>query len=365
MTQSDHFEPAGYARLLRDTLRDWRAGQPTPDARRHAPSAALVRRFLAHFCRHPFSRMHYESFARYDALAAHTLPEREGRRLALAAPRGSAKSTVHSLALPLLDIVLGRERYILIISATTAQATARLRGIRAELSRNSALRRCFPDETAARELWSRRAVCVNGVQVEGHGAGVELRGLSHGEYRPTKIILDDAEASARALSPRGRRMVEEWYNEVVEHLGDAYTHIEVVGTVLHPDSLLSRLLKRADFGARLHRSVVAWSPARDEWDEWRAILLNPENPDRVASARQYHLARAARMDAGTRVLWRAREGYPALMEQLALQGQASFFKEKQNAPFAAEGRVFDIRRWSYFRLRGTTIEWDEARPADS
>ena len=265
------------------------------------------------------------------------MPGREGRRLALAAPRGSAKSTIHSLALPLLDILLQRERYILIISATTAQATARLRGIRSELSRNAVLRLCFPDETAARELWSRRAVCVNGVQVEGHGAGVELRGLAHGEYRPTKIILDDAEASARALSPRGRRMVEEWYNEVVEHLGDAYTHIEVVGTVLHADSLLSRLLKRADFEARLHRSIAAWSPARDEWEEWRAILLNPENPDRIASARQFHLARAARMDAGTRVLWRAREGYEALMEQLALQGQAAFFKEKQNAPFAGRG----------------------------
>ncbi len=354
-------DPRAQADYLRDALAVVRRlrrageGEQPPDLAR-IPSLAHARHFHPAYFRLPFSHMHVESLMRYDAQAAPGLAGREGRRVAIVAPRGSAKSTLHAMLFPLLDILHGRERHIVILSATLGQASLRVRNLKAELSRNAPLAARFPAVRAKAALWTRRAFSVNGVTVEAFGAGAELRGIGSGEYRPTKIILDDAEASARALSPRGRKQTADWFAEVVENLGDRYTHIEVVGTILHPDSLLSRLLRRPDFEARAYRSVEAWSARPDLWEEWRTLFNDATNPRRVSSARTYFLARREEMLRGTRVLWPAREPYDRLMAQVETMGRPAFFKEKQNQPLAASGRTFAPERFIRFTLLSGRLE---------
>src|SRR5690606_41735477 len=95
-----------------------------------------------------------------DHRALHAFPPRRSSdlRLALAAPRGSAKSTVASLILTLHDIVYEREPYILLISATKRQAQQRLAAIRKELTHNQDLKRVFAlprSEEHTSELQSR------------------------------------------------------------------------------------------------------------------------------------------------------------------------------------------------------------------
>lgn len=339
---------AQLARMRRDGAAD---APPAPCALAH------IRRFHASYCRLAFSRLHLWSCLRHDRLApatagdagdaARALAMRRGTRLALAAPRGSAKSTIHSLLLPVLDVLHARERFIVIVSATTAQARARLRSLHRELHLNTALATAFPgrDVRATRD-----ALVSNGVRVEAFGARCELRGMSWHEFRPTKIILDDAEASAAAATAHGRDATARWFAEVVEYLGDSYTHIEVVGTLLHPRSLLAGLLERPDFEAVRCASVERWSGATALWDEWKRLLLDPADPDRAATARAFLTRNHRAMTEGTAVLWKAREDYAALMAQLALRGRAAFLKEKQNQPGAAEMRVFDTARMRRFAL---------------
>ncbi|MCX7719112.1 MAG: phage terminase large subunit [Candidatus Sumerlaeaceae bacterium] len=324
-------------------------------------SAAFARRYFPHLCRRPFCALHLDSFARYDALASGPILTRTGTRFALAAPRGAAKSTIHSLILPLLDLCLGRERHIVLISATLAQARTRLRNLRLELERNDALRADHPRLTETEKPWNRHSLSAAGALIEVFGAGAEIRGIGHAGFRPTKIILDDAEDSRRVATGRARRATADWYSEVIENLGDTYTHIEVIGTILHPQSLLATLLARADFTGRLYRSVESWADRADLWAEWRLRLMDPLDPDRLATAHAFFEHHRGEMLRGARVLWPEREDYEALMIQCALRGRRAFFKEKQNAPFDDETRLFRTAEWRTFVLRdGYLWPWVEA-----
>jgi predicted phage terminase large subunit-like protein len=150
------------------------------------------------------------------------------------------------------------------------------------------------------------------------------------------------------MSETARAETLAWYNEVVENLGDSYTHIEVVGTILHPDSLLATLVRSPHFEGRVYRSVEAWAERGDLWDRWRTILANPSDAGRLDSARSFFLANREAMLRGTRVLWERKESYEQLMMQLATRGRVAFFKEKQNEPLSAGSRVFDTAAWLRF-----------------
>jgi hypothetical protein len=310
----------------------------------------FAQNFFPHHTRLQFGLMHRVIFALYTrTLRPCPLEQRPARRLAIAAPRGAAKSTLKTLILPIHATLYARERYIVIVSATLKQAQQRLHNIQAEFRTNERLSEVFQKELKRKGKWTGKSINLNGVQIEVYSAGTELRGISHRQWRPTLILLDDVENSAGARSIQRRDKLFEWYNEVIENLGDTYTAIEIVGTLLHPDSLLARLLKRPDFDARVFRSIERFADRADLWEQWRSLYGNLDDPDRLETARRFFAQRRAEMTRGTRVLWQAKEDYYELMCQLTTRGRAAFFKEKQNEPGAAEDVFFDLSRAVKFR----------------
>jgi predicted phage terminase large subunit-like protein len=317
-----------------------------------ADSARLAIQFLfPHWCRLPFCRMHLESLDRYDALTrAATVSQREGRRFVLLAPRGYAKSALHSTLLPLLDLCFSRERFIVLISATRAQAEGRLRAIREELATNATLRLLFPHLQHAQEN-NRRTLVVGGQRISAYGAGCELRGIGHLQARPTKIVLDDVEDSSRIFSAKYREAMYAWYQEVVEPLGDATTHIEIVATLLHTDSLVARLAQRPHIEVRRYSAIESWARDTTLWQRWHEIFTNLSDPERLERARAFFAAHERDMLAGACVLWPEKESYLQLMEQYVAMGRTAFFKEKQNEPPSGEGNMFAPETWPHFVLR--------------
>lgn len=80
---------------------------------------AFAQAYLTSHCTSPPSRMHREIFQ-----ALTRLMQRRDGRLAVAAPRGHAKSTIVSLVFVLWCALYRKEKFILIISATKDQADA-------------------------------------------------------------------------------------------------------------------------------------------------------------------------------------------------------------------------------------------------
>ncbi len=202
----------------------------------------FARRLFPDYCRLPFSPMHRAIFRWHGRMGEGRVPSRRGLRFALAAPRGSAKSTLVSLILPLHDLLFRREKYMVLLSATERQAAQRLRAVRRELTR-------FPSRHCR---LTARVLEYGKARMEAHGAGTELRGISHGSWRPTKIILDDAETSRCATSGRARLRLRDWFAEIVEYLGDSYTHLLAIGTILHTN----RACWRNSCGGRTFRACA-------------------------------------------------------------------------------------------------------------
>lgn len=294
----------------------------------------------------PFAPFHHQLFREHMMMGREPLALRMGRRTCLAAPRGSAKSTVVSFLLVLHDLVYQRETYIVLISATQRQAQQRLRALRRELTEKTPLVQLFaPRYNRETVQSSERYLMAGKTRIEAFGAGVEMRGISHNGWRPTKVILDDAESSAAALSPRRRQKLHDWFTEVIDPIGQRQTHVLAIGTVLHAESLLSTLLSRPDFNALRFASIERFAPDSPEWRTWKALLTDPTSGEATGktareTARDYFTAHRAQMEQGAEVLWPESEDYEQLMAQLLVQGRRSFYQEKQNQPQGPEDALF-------------------------
>lgn len=300
--------------------------------------------------------MHREFFRLYRKHFTNgPLESRPPRRTAIAAPRGYAKSTFETLIIPLHATLYAREGYIIILSATLKQAEQRLKNIKSELEANRLLKDVFREELARRGQWTDKSIQVNNVQIDVYSAGTEIRGISHRQWRPTLVLLDDIEDSKSAYSSDRRDKLYEWYNEVIENIGDTYTAVEIIGTLLHPDSLLARLLRRPDFESYIFKSIDQFAERTDLWEEWRKRFTNLSDAERLETARAFFNQNRAEMLRGTRVQWQSKEDYYELMTQLTTHGRAAFFKEKQNSPSASEEAFFDLARAIKFQIHDSNI----------
>jgi predicted phage terminase large subunit-like protein len=173
-------------------------------------------------------------------------------RLVIAAPRGHAKSTLLSLAYPLYRAACYREPYVLLVSDSGVQAESHIGNIFQELLENDQLvadypHLALPDMEHYRKQRVKRAardfITVGGLRFTGAGAGQSLRGLRHGNQRPSLILSDDLENDENVRTPEQRRKLRDWFLKSLSNLpGSEGGRIIVVGTILHHDSLLAWLL---------------------------------------------------------------------------------------------------------------------------
>lgn len=297
--------------------------------------------FFPHYCTRPFNPLHLDMFADYK------YGERDIKD-AWAAPRGSAKSTNATLIDPIHDVCYGLEKFILVISSTTPLANAKLKDIRNEIQSNVRLRAVFgvrfPGKKAGESKFtviSKSGRCY----FQALGRGSEVRGIRINENRPTKIVLDDVEFSEEVYNEKTREKTASWYLEDVVKSGDTGTNIVFVGTVLHKDALLPKLLANPGYHGRTYRSIISWSQREDLWNEWRRIYQNVDDESRKHHAQEYFEKNREEMLRGTEVLWPEKEDYLAHMKDIAENGIISFMKEKQNDPQGQENKVFAKVHW--------------------
>lgn len=308
---------------------------------------------LPDLCRLNFSEMHHDLFSlRQNKMSPP--PDRQGAINLTLAPRGAAKSTLVSFIFPLHAMLHKLDPYIVLISATQRQAITRLDNIRRALRHNPMLRKYFPREMKTLERSSRTTIVLNGCRLDAFSVGTEIRGITHGEWRPTWIILDDVESSSRVLNPNYRDNVTNWMREVIENLGDRYTNVDLVGTLLHTDALPVRMRARPDVKSETYKSILAESENPKLWENWLALLNDLADPDRIGSAQAYYKSQRVDMLAGAKVLWDEKEDYYDLQLKRATLGAIAFNQEKQNEPPTESQQWFPLE--SLIRFNPATFE---------
>src|SRR5207302_9130749 len=112
------------------------------------------------------------------------------------------------------------------------------------------------------------------------------------------------------------------------------SNVEIIWTVLHPQSLLAGLLENPGFASIKYQAVQQFATvsAIPLWQEWRDIFLALGNPTHQDDARAFFEAHATEMLKGTKVLWPERESYYDLMVMRIVEGESAFWLEKMNEP---------------------------------
>lgn len=171
-------------------------------------------------------------------------------KAAAAAPRGHAKSTAVTHSYGMACIVFQLKRFIVIISNTYDQAVQFLGDIKVELKENEELIQLFKIKKIIKDTESEIIIEFdNGTQtrVIAKGSGQEIRGSKWRNMRPDLIIGDDLENDEMVRSEDQREKFRNWFfSSVVPAVSDK-GEIRIVGTVLHFDSLLERVLNDSEW----------------------------------------------------------------------------------------------------------------------
>ncbi len=260
-----------------------------------------------------------------EALAVEKPWETGGSRFYAAAPRGHAKSTIINFLLPLYWICFKRKKVIVIISETQDFATNFVTDIKKQFEENERLRADFGEMTGdsvrPRPLkWTTSDFSVAHrnskgkvsfkTRVVAKSTNSQFRGIKEGANRPDAIICDDLENDELVRSKVQRQQTWDWFNKtVIPALNPATGCLIVIGTILHFDSLLQRLLNLAkrqqQNGSRAYRSKL-----------YRAIK-----------------------DDGT-LLWKDRFTKEFLEERREEMGTLAFNSEYLNIPIDEEARIY-------------------------
>jgi predicted phage terminase large subunit-like protein len=227
-----------------------------------------------------------------------------------------AKSTSMTFFYPLFMALYEKKKFIVIISASEDSAKKFLRRIRSELEANSLIHYVFgPQKT---DKWSETELRLqNGTTIIAKGRGAQMRGLLSGHTRPDLAILDDLEDDELVRSQMRRLDLEDWFNgAVLPTLAPKSGTIVYVGTILHEDSLLNRLLNK-----KLYPDFKSLKYAAIDKDTNEALW-----PERFSMED----------------LLRKKEAY------IARDKLANFYMEYLNDPIPQESAVFKPEFFQYY-----------------
>ena len=288
-------------------------------------------------------------------------------KVAVAAPRSHAKSTYLSKANPLHEIVYRLRKYIIVISETPTVSSANLEWIANQLKHNEKLRKDFGpllhpkqqmnprDNTSEFVAWEpmeddrQHQIC----KVEAASTGQALRGRNWNGVRPDLVICDDLEDKRNTNTEQLRQELFDWFTKVVMPLGDPAgkkTAIIYMGTVVHVDALLIKVMKRTDFKTKRYKALIEEPNRTDLWEKCRSIYLDPERPEdeRAEAAETFYLAHKAEMDEGAIVLWPEVQPLWKLMRWKWDNGSRAFNTEYQNNPIDEESAIFVPEKFRYY-----------------
>lgn len=216
--------------------------------------------------------------------------------LAVAAPRGSAKSTILAFLVPFHSIVFKQRRFILIIANTFKKAALHLDAMKIEIRDNQSLKEAFPGISITKDaegdsVFRHRDGYETKVLCRGVDQIGSIRGVKFGAYRPDLIIGDDMEDDILVRNPMRRIELQNLYDEALIPAGEpGLTKYIMIGTILHDDCQIAKLTSRNHYPEYKKLFFQALSDGETSlWPErWtREDLLNLKNTKPEVFAKEY------------------------------------------------------------------------------
>lgn len=193
--------------------------------------------YLGHYIQHQTPDFHWEIYR--------DLSDDSISFIEILGFRGSAKSTIASLALPLWASVTGKRSFVILISDSFPQAKIHIANIIHELEVNELLKEDFGPFEGKDEWQAVSVILKNKTRILARSRGQKVRGLRHLQHRPDLVVCDDIENIEAVRTIDQRNKTEEWFlSDVVPAVDSDRGKLVVIGSLLHTDSLIARLKKQ-------------------------------------------------------------------------------------------------------------------------
>ena len=228
-------------------------------------------------------------------------------RTVIMAPRGFAKTTVMDTALTVYVTCYRKSIYTVIIAKKDADCVSFLDTIKSVFEENEYIKDAFGELLPKKfengvKINSMEVVFRNQTCIKCFGSGSSVRGTKYGTTRPTLVIMDDGIDQANVVTLDARDKIYNKYSEEVLNVGDkavyrngkklkAATKYIFIGTALHVDDVLNRLMTRQDFH-HVKFGVMKENPDElfnsGKWLECKGILFDNNIEDRYTAAKNFY-----------------------------------------------------------------------------
>lgn len=266
--------------------------------------------------------------------------------VAIAAPRGHSKSTSITLSYTLASILFRERKFVLLLSDTESQAVMFLGQIKQELAENQDIVNLFGVKKEGDNVKfpkdSESDVIIefedgHRCRIIAKGSEQKLRGMLWDGKRPDLIVCDDMENDEIVMNKDRREKFRRWFYGALLPCLSGTGVIRYVGTILHMDSMLERLMPQ--YGSIGYQETELKTFSARRVGGWRAVKYKAHNED------------------FSEILWPAKwdkEGLKELRQKYIDQGMPdlysqeylnipideanTFFKKSDFVPMTAEDR---------------------------
>lgn len=239
-------------------------------------------------------------------------------------PRGSSKSTTADFALSVWAHVYRYSIYTLVAGNTEQDAVQFISQTRSTFEENPYIRYVFGDLVDSSRFTTNKLELelTNRTKIQAVSSSGSLRGKKFNVgsigYRPTLVIADDFQSKNNILTQEARDKKYSMYMEDMKYIGSRSmqrsdgvtkqsTKVVCLGTILHSDCLISRLIQNPTYKKMVKKGVLVDDV--DElfnsglWADFKRILFNPKDPNALDNAKEFYYQNEQAMQYP--VLWQS------------------------------------------------------------
>ena len=249
----------------------------------------------------PLGSVHYEIFDDLDKLLIEDAYDEQEFIL----PRGIGKSTIINSLVATWGAVYKASIFTIVLGKTDALMSEFIEEVKHNLS-DEYLVECFGQFVPTTKEYANNSSeieLLNGTKVQGITWGGSIRGIKFKANRPSIIITDDVLKEDDIRSENMiQRSIGKFYNEILPAGAEARvikgkkngmsTKFIVIGTPLSQRDLINYIRNDGSFKL-LHKSVFDFNVdevfSSEKWQEYRKILMNTKDEDRINTAKNYYL----------------------------------------------------------------------------
>lgn len=262
-------------------------------------------------------------------------------KLELILPRGAAKTTVCDFALSVWSHCYLFSIYTLVAGRTEQDSIEFIRETRRAFEENPYIKFTFGDliDTKKYTVNKLELELTNTSKVQAISSTSSMRGKKFNSNRPTLIIADDYQSKADVLTQESRdKKYDTWQQDSI-YAGDKAvfrngkkvkmgTKFIVLGTILHKDCFMSRLLKDSSYTHIVEKAI----PVEDVdelfnnnlWKQFKSIYFNPKDKNGKEKGIEFYYQNESAMKYP--VLWE--DKYDCLDLALDYYSDPSAFKQE-------------------------------------